>query len=62
MKAKVLPTQGANFCVVSNPGSIFERIEDYCPSLQTALACQGCYDEPTDIMKILPNGDLTTEF
>ena len=62
MKAKLLPTQGVNFCVVSNPGTLFERIEDYCQNLRQAVECKDCYDAPTDIMKVLPNGELTTEF
>lgn len=62
LKAKLTPTQGVHFVVVSNPGTIFERIEDYCQRLKEAIECKGCYDDPVDIMKILPSGELTTEF
>ena len=61
MKAKNAPPS-ARFAVVSNPGTIFERIEDYCGSLQTARECATCYDDPVDIMRIKPNGELTTDF
>lgn len=61
-KAKLLPTNGVHFVVVSNPGTIFERIEDYCQKFTEALACKDCYDIPVDVMKVKPNGDLTTEF
>lgn len=62
LKAKLLPTQGINFAVVSNPGTIFERIEDYCQTMAQAVECKGCYDDPADIMKVMPTGELTTEF
>lgn len=51
-----------NYAVVSNPGTLFERIEDYCQTMPQAIECKACYDCPTDIMKVMPNGDLTTEF
>ncbi len=62
MKAKLTPSQGVHFAVVSNPGTMFERIEDYCQRFNEAVECKSCYDDPADIMKILPNGELTTEF
>jgi hypothetical protein len=52
----------AQFVVVSNPGTLFERIEDYCSTLKGALECKSCYDEPCDVMRVLPSGELTTEF
>jgi len=52
----------ARFAVVSNPGTMFERIEDYAITLAEALECSTCYDDPTDVMRILPSGELTTEF
>lgn len=61
MRVKGAPP-AARYVVVSNPGTIFERIEDYCGSMHTARECATCYDDPVDIMRILPNGDLTTEF
>lgn len=52
----------ARFVVVSNPGTLFERIEDYCQTLTQAIEAKGCYDEPVDVMKVLPDSTLTTEF
>jgi hypothetical protein len=62
LKAKLGPSQGVHFAVVSNPGTMFERVEDYAQNLKQAVECQGCYDAPVDVMKVLPNGELTTEF
>ena len=62
MKAKFGQSQGANFVVVSNPGTLLQRIEDYCATMKEALECQECYDDPTDIMRITPSLELTTEF
>ncbi len=62
LKAKLTPSQGVNFAVVSNPGTIFERIEDYCQTLKQAIECKGCYDDPADVMRVLPTGELTTEY
>lgn len=62
LKAKVMPSQGARFAVVSNPGTVDERIEDYCQTLKQAIECKGCYDATVDVMKILPSGELSTEF
>lgn len=61
LKAKVSHLV-APFVVVSNPGTLFERIEDYCSTFQGALTLKSDYDEPCDVMKVLPSGRLTTEF
>ncbi|NWK44912.1 hypothetical protein [Ralstonia pickettii] len=52
----------ARFAVVSNPGTLFQRIEDYAPTLAGAKECMSCYDVPVDVMLITPSGALTTEF
>lgn len=52
----------AKFVVVSNPGTMFEKIEDYCSTLKWANECKSCYDDPCDVMRVLPSGQLTTEF
>ena len=52
----------APFVVVSNPGTMFARIEEYCPTLKAALECKDSYDDPCDVMRQLPSGVLTTEF
>jgi hypothetical protein len=51
----------ARFAVVSNPGTLFQRIEDYCSTFAGAIEAKGCYDDPCDVMRILPSGELTTE-
>lgn len=51
----------ARFAVVSNPGTLYQRIEDYCSTLRDALECKSCYDDPCDVMRILPSGELTTD-
>ncbi len=61
MKAKNAPPC-ARFAVVSNPGTLFERIEDYTKTLKEAHECLECYDMPVDVMRITPSGELTTEF
>ena len=61
MKTKNAPPC-ARFAVVSNPGTLFERIEDYTMTLGEAHECLQCYDLPVDVMHIMPSGELTTEF
>ena len=51
----------APFVVVSNPGTIFERIEEHTISYAQALEFMEDY-ECADVMKVLPSGNLTTEF
>ncbi|BDC37716.1 hypothetical protein [Paraburkholderia terrae] len=60
MKAKNAPPC-ARFAVVSNPGTIFEPIEEYAPSIDGAREGASCYDDPVDIMRVTPTGELTTE-
>ncbi|WP_197329037.1 hypothetical protein [Ralstonia syzygii] len=48
--------------MVSNPGTLFQRIEDYASTLAGAYECMSCYDFPVDVMRITPSGALTTEF
>ncbi|BCF96587.1 hypothetical protein PPGU19_011560 [Paraburkholderia sp. PGU19] len=61
LKAKNIPPC-ARFAVVSNPGTIFERIEEYASSLDGARESATCYDDPVDVMRVKPTGELTTEF
>lgn len=61
MKAKNAPPC-ARFALVSNPGTIFERIEEYAATLRDAIECKSCYDEHVDVMAITPSGELTAEF
>jgi hypothetical protein len=52
----------APFVVVSNPGTMFARIEDYCQTLKAAFQCKDCYDDPCDVLRQLPSGELTADF
>lgn len=58
LRAKV-PNHIAPFVVVSNPGTLFQRIEDYCSTMKGAFECKTCYDDPCDVMRVLPSGRLT---
>lgn len=51
----------ARYAVVSEPGTIFQKVEDYSMTLKGALEMATCYDTPVDVMRILPSGELTTE-
>lgn len=48
----------APFVVVSNPNTLFQRIEDYCSTLKGAHECKTCYDEPCEVMRVLSSGRL----
>ncbi len=57
--------QCAQFAVVINPGTLFERIDAWAATLKDAIewaadtrAIEGC---PVDVMKVTNTG-LTTEF
>ena len=52
----------APYVVVSNPGTLFERIEDHCISFASAVDFCRDYECQVDVMKVLPSGLLTTEF
>lgn len=52
----------APYVVVSNPGTMFARIEAYCTTLRDAQEGAREYDDPVDVMKVAPSGALTTEF
>lgn len=61
MRAKARPA-AARFCIVSNPGTIFEKIEEFFADFKDAQRYQTDYDVPTDVMRIKSDGELTTEF
>lgn len=52
----------APYVVVTNPGTMFERIEEHCISRQQAIEYLDEYEQPVDVMKVTPSGYLTTEF
>lgn len=51
----------ARYAVVSEPGTMFQKVEDFSDTLKGALEAATCYDAPVDVMRILPSGELTTE-
>lgn len=62
---KPKPPPAAKFAVVLNPGTLFEQVDVYCGTLQSAEAWARDTREPgleVDVMKVMPNGSLTTEF
>lgn len=66
MKAqrKPKPPPAAKFAVVLNPGTLFQEVDIYCGTLQSAQAWLRDALEPgveADVMRVLPDGSLTTE-
>ena len=62
---KPKPPPGAMFAVVLNPGTLFQQVDIYCSTLQTAQAWLRDALEPgteADVMRVLPDGSLTAEF
>ena len=61
---KPKPPPAAKFAVVLNPGTLFQQIDTYCGTLQSAQAWLRDALEPgveADVMRVLPDGSLTTE-
>ena len=61
---KPKPPPGAKFAVVLNPGTLFQQVDTYCGTLQSANAWLRDAMEPgveADVMRVLPDGSLTTE-
>jgi hypothetical protein len=62
---RVSPPPSAKFAVVLNPGTLFQQVDVYCSTLQNAESWARETREPgleVDVMKVMPNGTLTTEF
>lgn len=62
---RVSPPPSAKFAVVINPGTLFQQVDVYCSTLQNAEAWARDTREPgleVDVMRVKPNGTLTTEF
>lgn len=62
---RVSPPPAAKFAVVLNPGTLFQQVDVYCSTLQNAESWARETREPgleVDVMKVMPNGTLTTEF
>lgn len=58
------PPPAAKFAVVLNPGTLFQQVDIYCSTLQSAQAWLRDALEPgteADVMRVLPNGTLTTD-
>lgn len=64
-KRKPKPPPSAKFAVVLNPGTLFQQVDVYCSTLNNAEAWARDIREPdleVDVMKVQPDGSLTTEF
>lgn len=62
----VRPPPAARYAVVMHPGTLWQEVDNYCSTLQNAISWQREMfpDEigtPTDVMRVLPDGSLTTE-
>lgn len=49
-----------------HPGTLWQEVDQYCTTLQTAISWQRDMfphelGTPTDVMRVLPDGSLTTE-
>ncbi|MCY1276895.1 hypothetical protein D3C76_619270 [compost metagenome] len=67
MKRKIRrsPPPCARFAVVLNPGTLFEMVHVYAITLQDAQLWAADTREPdleVDVMRVLPDGSLTTEY
>lgn len=54
----------AKFAVVLNPGTLFQRVDTYCSTRQSAEEWARDTREPgldVDVMRVLPSGELTTD-
>lgn len=61
MNAPSAPPQ-ARYAVVTQPGTLWERIDVYCATLRDAQYWAQDHELPADVMRILPDGELTTEY
>lgn len=58
------PPPAAKFAVVLNPGTLFQAVDIYCGTLKSAEEWARGAVEPgveVDVMRVLPDGSLTTE-
>lgn len=59
---KVNAPPQARYAVVTYPGTPWEAVDVYCSTLRDAQQWAQDHDVPADIMRILPDGELTTEY
>ena len=62
---KPKPPPCARFAVVLNPGTLFQSVDVYALTLQDAQRWAAGVREPgfeADVMRVLPNGNLTTDY
>ena len=60
----IKPAPAAKYAVVLNPGTLFQRVDTYCSTRQSAEEWARDTREPgldVDVMRVLPSGDLTTD-
>ncbi|MFG5862768.1 hypothetical protein [Metapseudomonas sp. CR1201] len=59
------PPPCARFAVVLNPGTLFQRVDVYAITLQDAQLWAADTRDPgleVDVMRVLPDGSLTTDY
>ncbi|QGZ31463.1 hypothetical protein [Stutzerimonas stutzeri] len=59
------PPPAAKYAVVTNPGTLFQAVDVYSATLQSAQEWAASTREPgleVDVMRVRPDGSLTTEF
>lgn len=62
----VRPPPAARYAVVMHPGTLWQEVDTYCSTLQNAISWQREMfpheiGTPTDVMRVRPDGSLTTE-
>lgn len=60
----IKPPPAAKYAVVLNPGTLFQRVDTYCSTRQSAEEWARDTREPgldVDVMRVLPSGELTTD-
>lgn len=64
MKPRIAPPPAARFAVVVHPGTDAQRVGSWHASMQSAIEWARDYEDediPADVMKVSPDGTLTTE-
>jgi hypothetical protein len=59
------PPPAAKFAVVIHPGTLFQTVDVYATNLKNAQEWAASTREPgieVDVMRVRPDGSLTTEF
>ena len=62
---RTAPPPAAKYAVVISPGTLFQTVDVYSATLQSAQQWAASTREPgleVDVMRVRPDGSLTTEF